>query len=145
MESYNALVTTLFEQECFLIEALPEQMPAETGCHPVEGDKFQREQDAARAARTMKFTNLLLNLTCFCDVAAFREEWVDHPDANWIGHAIDDVQQDRVRRVLFLFPEEEMLLVADAEDPNLLVFGPSESMQKILSLLTTAEGLSWHP
>ncbi|MBO7689782.1 MAG: hypothetical protein J6T14_02940, partial [Clostridia bacterium] len=51
-------------------------------------------------------------------------EWVDRPDPAWVDTAITELTEIGVGRLNALFPEENALLVFDADDLYLTVYAP---------------------
>ncbi|MCI5596748.1 MAG: hypothetical protein MR380_08600 [Lachnospiraceae bacterium] len=136
------LVEELLEQEYYVIDFLPEQVPQNA-----KGKFFEIEQFFLKGKEmgniADKFSRIILKLCCYYDFEVFYEEWFDDIDIDELDAIIRDVVLTCGKFIDILFGEKRMLLSVESETLNLTVYHPDEKAKRILCALAESEGVFW--
>ena len=150
MAEWNDMLESLLEQEAYVIDLLPERVPADADGQYFEVETYWRESRLHQETAD-RFLRVFLKAMCFYHMAALRDdgpdapdcEWVDKPDPAWVDATVTELTERGVGRLNGLFPEENALLVFDADDLYLTVYAPPVYMKRLLEGAALGEGLFW--
>lgn len=142
MDSPLQMVDRLLAAPCFLLDSLPEQVPADgTGQYFAVEQYFLEHPELLGLER--RFTCALLKLMCYYHVILGWCGWHDQPSPDRVAAAIDTVLSHQSGTIQLLFPEDDALLVLDGGDLYLSVYHPNAGMQQLLQNIARTEGLYW--
>ena len=132
------LIESLLLAPCWLIDVLPEQVPAQDAGQFFAVERYFLQRPQIIALR-QKFADLLLKLNCYFDFLVFwnyGEEGIKNPGPEILAARI----LDEKNTLQVLLNDKESLLFL-GEDLYMTVYAPSEKMLSILQPLAEAEGL----
>ncbi|WP_251497283.1 hypothetical protein [Otoolea muris] len=133
-------IDRLLKKQCWLIDVLPEQVPADAG-----GCFFEVEQfwlgDGERCGFADRFAGVILKLMCYYRIAALGEEWMEKPSPGAVCDRVKGIMGSGRGTFHVLFPEEDALIVLEGGDLYLSVYNPDDTMQRRLRGITASEGL----
>ena len=135
-------IDALFERECWVIDPLPWQAPAEVGQY-FAMDRYWRE-DARLRSLYARFADLVMKLNCYYDVRVCpgpSEEWTDNPAPERLAQWFSACVPGGGCRYLLILIGEGALLHLDGGDLYLSVYNPDVTLQTLVDLLARAQGL----
>ena len=140
----NALLESLLEGPCLVVDVLPERVPeSSSGCwFEVEDCFLEDKAEMSRLAR--KFRRIFLKLACYSWVDAFdtaRGEWVDCAAVGELADAVAAVVEAGSGGFAILFPYEECLLSIESGVLSMVAYGSNERFRTLLVNLAESEGL----
>lgn len=142
MDKRDEQIDRLLEQQCYILDILPRQVPAES-----DGQFFEVEHyflnSNRRNALGEHFVNVILKLMCYFHAEILWDGWHDRPSPGTVSRAVYRLMENHSGTLTVLFPEEESLLVCDWDCIYLSVYHPSESMKALLPDIAAMEGLSF--
>ncbi len=150
MAAFHEMLESLLEQDAYVIDLLPERVPADADGQYFDVEKYWRESRLHQETAD-RFLRVFLKTMCYYHTVVLRDdgpgspdaEWVDRPDPAWVDTAITELTEKGVGRLNALFPEENALLVFDADDLYLTVYAPPVYMKRLLEGAAMGEGLFW--
>lgn len=146
----------LLEKPYWVVDLLPEQVPADSPGHFFEVERFYLKRKRQRALHR-KYLGILLKLNCYFDMhicgfaGVFEGGWEINPKPKRLeqlleGLSASQYDKERVTTVDILFASENALIVLNHDDICMTVYNPSENLLRMLKLLSAAEGLFiWQP
>lgn len=136
---YN--IDRLLEMSCYLIDLLPEQVPAgSTGQYFAVEEYFRRGKVLKRFGR--KITSILLKLNCYYDFqVGYKNRWERNPDPEKLAGSIEDCIQDKVDCINIFVGGENTMIVISGGELYICVYNPDHRMRELLCQLSTSEGL----
>lgn len=144
--NYDDLTEEFLEREYFVLDLLPEQVPADS-----RGQYFQIEEywrlNGEKEKQLERFFRILLKLNCYYD---FDVIWQNKPvrnpkPAELLRYLMNLLAPGQEPLRIFLDDDAAMVHLA-ADDLCLAVYGPDERLQRILTALARSEGLYfWMP
>lgn len=150
MADYFEMLESLLEQEAYVIDVLPERVPADADGQYFDVEKYWLDS-RLHAETADRFLRVFLKAMCYYHTAVLRDdgpdaadgEWVDKPEPAYVDTAITELAAKGAGRLNALFPEENALLVFDADALNLTVYAPPIYMKRLLEGAALGEGLFW--
>lgn len=135
------MIEALLDKTCWVIDFLPEQVPADCGGQFFAVERFFLRQPALRR----RFAEILLKLNCYYDLQVCEpeaEDWTRNPDPEALLARIAANGED----LCILLPSECALITLNREDCCMAVYNPSENLLHLLDRLAGGAGLFlWQP
>ena len=138
-------IEALLEKPYWIIDILPEQVPAESEGQYSVIEKFYRKSPFI----LKKQADLLLKLNCYYDIKICQSFTTDgqisvfavNPDPNELIHMIRKGYLD-----IIIGKADEMLITRDPDDTYMTLYNADNKLLKLLEKLTIGEGLFlWQP
>ena len=125
----------LFTDPFWVIDILPEQVPADKGHRYFPAEQyFLRRPDTRQ-----KKSDLLLKLCCYYDVLAAA-------DTEEVRNPAPEVLEDWIHRRYTCVFIGDSVIASDPEDTSMTVYHPDERLLSRIRTLAAAEGLFvWQP
>lgn len=146
------LMENLLEGPYWIVDILPEQVPADSDGQYFAVDAYFRQpgrlQDLYR-----RFAEMILRLNCYNDMlVSFDscETWTENPEPEWFAEKLTYLKGNEFLRVVFV--KEKVMIDIDSEDTNMTVFAPDEDdydryalMCRIRKLAAASGFFMWIP
>ena len=129
----------LLNQSCWVIDILPEQVPAGGPGRYFAVEAYYLQPDRI-ADIHRRFTDVLLKLNCYYDIHVSTPE-EDLSAGNPAPELLDFWINAEQRDLCILLPGEDALITLNHDDLYMTVYHPSESLLNRISRLAVAEGL----
>ena len=145
MHEHDILVENLLQQDCWVIDYLPRQVPADAPGQffKVETYLLNHYEEFGLRAR---FTAVVLKLMCYHRVSVHWGQWVDAPSPDLVTEAIKTILDNHSGWLNILLPEEKALLVFEWDCLNLALYRPSPELLELIEEIARSEGLFlWKP
>ena len=151
-ENYEAVISRMLEGPYWVIDLVPDQVPAGArGQYPAVERYFRQPDRLASLYR--KYAELLLKLNCYCDMVIsldLCEALEINPDPEAFVQSVSALagpHGDRSGRFLrALFPAEKVMVDLDPGDTYVTVYDPKEKLLGKIRMLAAADGLFvWQP
>ena len=145
MHEHDILVENLLQQDCWAIDYLPRQVPADAPGQffKVETYLLNHYEEYGLRAR---FTAVVLKLMCYHRVSVHWGQWVDAPSPDLVTEAIKTILYNHSGWLNILLPEEKALLVFEWDCLNLALYHPSPELLELMEEIARSEGLFlWKP
>ena len=145
MHEHDILVENLLQQDCWVIDYLPRQVPADAPGQffKVETYLLNHYEEYGLRAR---FTAVVLKLMCYHRVSVHWGQWVDAPSPDLVTEAIKTILDNHSGWLNILLPEEKALLVFEWDCLNLALYRPSPELLELIEEIARSEGLFlWKP
>ena len=142
----DKLIDDLLEGPYWIVDILPEQVPAESGGRyfAVEGYFLQPERISALRR---KFAEILLKLNCYWEMAVSFDNgagWEKNPDPEKFAESLVSLPENGFARVMF--EKEWAMIDIEPDDTYMTVYDPDLRLMDKLRALAAAEGLFvWSP
>lgn len=140
MSKYDILVTELLEKDCWVIDYLPRQVPANSPGQffNVENYLLNHYEDYGLRKR---FTAVVLKLMCYHRVCVHWGQWLESPSPALLAEAIQTILENHSGWLNMLLPEEQALLVFEWDCLNLALYDPSPELLGLMEEIARSEGL----
>lgn len=127
----------------YIIDFLPKQVPAKAkGSFSKVESYFLNGPESERIAG--KFTRIVLKLSCYYKIEICENErWFSFKSCHKLERRIRRVMRSGSGFLNILLESEQVLLHISGGALCMIVYNPSESMQKLLAALAASEGLFW--
>ena len=145
MHEHDILVEDLLQQDCWVLDYLPRQVPADAPGQffKVETYLLNHHEEFGLRAR---FTAVVLKLMCYHRVSVHWGQWVDAPSPDLVTEAIKTILDNHSGWLNILLPEEKALLVFEWDCLNLALYRPSPELLELMEEIARSEGLFlWKP
>ena len=144
--AYDALIEERLAGPYWVVDILPEQVPADaSGQYPAAARFFLRS-DRVRALRR-RLAEILLRLNCYEDMDVtfdWGESWERNPDPEGFAARAEALSAPEYFRAIF--PEAGVMIDLDCDDTYMTVYDPGSRLLDRLRALAGAEGLFvWCP
>ena len=145
-DRFDSLIEDLLERPYYIVDILPEQVPAETGGQYFAVDRYFREPDRL-AALYRRFAEVLLKLNCYCGMTVSFdncEYWEKNPEPEEFARRLEGLSGNTFLRAMF----EEQGAMAEVEpgDTCMCFIDPQEKLLDKMRKLAASEGLFvWGP
>ena len=155
MSKYDILVTELLEKDCWVIDYLPRQVPANSPGQFFNVENYLLNHYEEFDLRK-RFTAVVLKLLCYHKLTVHWGQWVEDPSPALLAEAIQTILENHVQpsRVVLqtilenhsgwlnmLLPEEQALLVFEWDCLNLALYDPSPELLGLMEEIARSEGL----
>lgn len=145
-DSYEALAEELLEGPWWVVDILPEQVPAKAGGQYFAVERYYLQTARLRRLRR-KYAEILLRLNCYRDMAVSfdgGESWELNPDPEgFAAHMEGFVGRESLRAI---FPAERAIITMESEETHFTVYDPGAKLLSQLQRLAVAEGcFLWQP
>lgn len=145
MHEKDLLVNELLEKDCYVLDYLPRQVPADG-----RGQFFKVETYLLNHYREYRlyerFTAVLLKLMCYHTVSVHWGQWVDDPSPELVTGAVETILENHSGWLNVLLPEENALVVFEWDCLNLALYNPSPELLELAKEIAGSEGLfCWKP
>ena len=144
MRDYDRQVEALLEAPCYIVDFLPQTVPAGAAGQYFAVERYWLES-RRHGALAEKFAGIILKLMCYYRMVIDENGWTERPDPARIDRIIAEIAKERAGTLNCLFPDENALIVLDGDSLNLSVYNPSAEMWTLLAALAQSEGLFWRP
>ena len=138
------MIEALLEKPCWVIDFLPEQVPARSAGQYFAVEEFYL-RDAEQSDLRRSFARILLKINCYYDLQVCEPQaanFVLNPAPEQLYSWIEENKKD----LCILLPGEKALLTLNREDTCMAVYNPSERLLGLLGRLAAAAGLFlWQP
>lgn len=138
-EQINSVRQNLLNESYWVIDILPEQVPAGGSGQYFTVEKYYL-QPFRLADIHRRFTEVLIKLNCYYDFELCMydgEQYLTNPAPEALAFRISEMQED----LCIVLPEAEAVITLYHDDTYMTVYHPSEAMRRRLKLLAAAEGL----
>ena len=139
----NALLESLLEEPCLIIDVMPERVPKDSSTFWEVEDLLLEDKDEMELLAS-KFRRIVLKLACYFGFEAFdtaRGEWQEDGSADELSESIVEVVEGGVGGIAVLFPSEECLLFVEGGSLNMTAHGTNKRFRELLAKLAKSEGL----
>lgn len=144
MRDYDRQVEALLEAPCYIVDFLPQTVPAGAAGQYFAVERYWLES-RRHGALAERFAGIILKLMCYYRMVIDENGWTERPDPARIDRIIAEIAKERAGTLNCLFPDENALIVLDGDSLNLSVYNPSAEMWTLLAALAQSEGLFWRP
>ncbi len=142
-ETMEEAVERLLEEPYWIVDLLPEQVPADSPGSYFRVEEYYRQGKRFKELKS-RYADMLLKLCCYYDVrmmTASREEPLKDPSPAGIAAGAE-----KERWMNLLFPAEDALITLNREDLYMTVYHPSDNLLATVQKLANAAGLFlWQP
>lgn len=144
--NYDDLTEDFLEREYFVLDLLPEQVPADS-----RGQYFQIEEywrlSGEKEKLLERIFRILLKLNCYYDFdVLWQDRPVRNPKPNELMRYLMNLLAPRQEPLRIFLDDDKAMVHLIADDLYLTVFCPDEKLQRILTELARSEGLYfWQP
>lgn len=142
MENNNEIIDQLLEKKCYIIDFLPKRVPENSN-----GQFFDVEDYLLNSKRNHiikdNFINIILKLMCYYRIELFYNKWIHKPTPKQVKKSISEIMNNHHGTLHFLFPDENILLVLEADCLNLTVYNVREEMHHLFKQIASSEGMFW--
>ena len=145
MNEHDIMVNDLLEKDCWVIDYLPRQVPANSPGQffNVESYLLNHYEDYGLRKR---FTAVVLKLMCYHRVCVHWGQWLEDPSPALIAEGIETILNKRSGWLNILLPEENALLVFEWDSLYLTLYNPSPELLELMEEIARSEGLFlWKP
>ena len=138
---YMAQLDRLIEAPVYVIDLLPEQVPASRGRAWRKAEKwFFSRREYRRLYR--KFLRLLIKLSCFCDfTVSYGPDWEENPSPKRLERLVEQCTGRRKDYFNLLIDQGRAMIILNGDDLCLSVYGPDLRLRQLLCRLAQSEGL----
>ena len=137
-------IEELLEMHCWVIDFLPDQVPAGDAGQVFEVERFLL-REPLRSDLRRRFAGVLLRLNCYAEIRVCdpeKEEWQRNPPPEQLFSLVVRGEKD----LCVLLPEEDALLTVRRDELCMAVHHPPEKLLSLLERLAAGEGLYlWRP
>ena len=134
-------ISRLWREECWIVDFLPEQVPAEGGGQFFQVEWYLLSVDTDCRMRE-RLTAVLLKLLCYYPAVLHWNGWHPQPEPQRVKEAVQELMENHSGRLELLLPQKA-LVILDSDCLNLEVYGPDGEMQRRIAALAASEGLFW--
>ena len=138
------MIEALLNKPYWVIDFLPRQVPEGSAGQFFAVEQFYLQEPRQSALRR-QFAEILLKLNCYFDLLICEpeeENWARNPAPDKLLSWLTQEKKD----LCVLLPEENTLITVNRADLYMTVYGPSESLLKLLGQLAVSAGLFlWQP
>ena len=142
----DELMGNLLEGPYWIVDILPDQVPADAGGQYFAVERYYLEPGRIRVLYR-KFAEILLRLNCYCDMSVSFDDcktWEQNPDPELFAARLSGLSGNHFLRAVF----ESQCAMIDIEpgDTCMTVYDPDSNLFGKLRALADAEGLFiWSP
>ncbi len=134
-------IEALLDRECWVIDMLPERVPAGCGGSFFAVDDYWYES-GAREALSEGFFNIALKLSCYYGLDAFDgDELFESPSPEDLRRLVLSCAHRDSGHLWLLLGGDAAMITMDAADLNMCVYGPDARLCGLLEKLALSEGL----
>ena len=139
MNKMNRLINELLETQCYIIDLLPEQVPADSKGQffKVEGYFLKEFEQYGLCGR---YIRMILKLMCYFPVSIYWKKWAEQPAPEKVARIVHKIMKNQSGTLYVLFPVENALLVFDS-GLHMSVYNPSVELKRLLGSTAASEGL----
>ena len=138
------MIETLLNRPYWVIDLLPEQVPAESPGSFFAAERFFLSEEYQPALRR-RFAEILLKLSCYDELeigAPDGERLERNPEPEDLYRRVTQNRQD----LCVLLPGENALITLNRDELCMTVYNPPEKLLRRIEHLAAAEGLFvWQP
>ena len=138
------MIETLLNRPYWVIDLLPEQVPAESPGSFFAAERFFLSEEYQPALRR-RFAEILLKLSCYDELAIGApdgERLERNPEPEDLYRRVTQNRQD----LCVLLPGENALITLNRDELCMTVYNPPEKLLRRIERLAAAEGLFvWQP
>ena len=143
---YDDLVEELLEGPCWIVDILPEQVPADAAGQYFAVERYFLQPERIVPLRR-KYAEILLRLNCYVDMAVSFDScasWETNPDPETFAERVTGLSGNEFLRAVFA--EQNAMIDYDHNDTYLTVYDPGAALLGKARALAAAEGLFvWSP
>ena len=140
MSKYDILVNELLEKDCWVIDYLPRQVPANSPGQFFNVENYLLNHYEEFDLRK-RFTAVVLKLLCYHKLTVHWGQWVEDPSPALLAEAIQTILENHSGWLNMLLPEEQALLVFEWDCLNLALYDPSPELLGLMEEIARSEGL----
>ena len=140
MSKYDILVTELLEKDCWVIDYLPRQVPANSPGQFFNVENYLLNHYEEFDLRK-RFTAVVLKLLCYHKLTVHWGQWVEDPSPALLAEAIQTILENHSGWLNMLLPEEQALLVFEWDSLHLTLYNPSPELLGLMEKIARSEGL----
>ena len=141
---YDDMREQLLEEEYYVIDFLPRQVPAQRGKDYCAAERYLSSHPQIDSLYH-SFSQILVKLSCYFDMAVYdprSEKWSAASDPEDLVKSVMSCTEAGPDRYLhIIFPTENAMLTLEGEDLYMTVYHPGEYLQGMLKILSEGEGL----
>ena len=140
MHEHDVLVEELLKQDCWVMDYLPRQVPADSPGQFFKVETYLLNHFEEYGLRA-RFTAVILKLMCYHRVSIHWGEWIENPHPELVADAIKTILENHSGWLNILLPEENALLVFEWDCLNLALYNPSPDLLGLMDEIARSEGL----
>jgi len=145
MHKYDILVEELLKQDCWVMDYLPRQVPADSPGQYFKVETYLLNHYEEYGLRA-RFTAVILKLMCYHRVSVHWGEWIENPHPELVADAIKTILENHSGWLNILLPEVNALLVFEWDCLHLTLYNPSPELLDLVRQMAPSEGLfCWKP
>ncbi len=143
---FDDLASQLLEGPYWIVDILPEQVPANASGQYFSVERYYLHTDRIRALRR-SFAEILLRMNCYFDMAVSFdscETWELNPDPEIFASRLERLSGNSFLRAVF--EAQRVMIDMEHDDTYMTVYDPDSRLLDKLHALAVAEGLFlWCP
>lgn len=143
---YSDLIEALLDRPSWIIDILPERVPAESRGHYFAVEQYFLEPERIRGIH-LRQAELLLKLNCYFRMSVswgYGDSWEEDPEPELFAQRLSGIPQGGFCRVIF--PGQGAMIDIDSEETWMTVYDPEGCLSDKLEKLAGSEGLfMWRP
>lgn len=143
---FEGLMGDLLEGPYWIVDILPEQVPADAGGQYYSVERYYLRPERIRALRR-KYAEILLRLNCYYDMAVSFdscENWEENPNPEAFAARLAGLSGNSFLRAVFA--ARRAMIDIEPDDTYMTVYDPDARLLDKLRMLTAGEGLHlWAP
>ena len=142
MRDYMKVIDDLLGKECYIIDFLPQTVPADTAGHFFDVEYYLLNSERHLAIKD-KFAGVILKIMCYYQTCVLWNGWIEKPNPKVIDNAISEIMKNHSGTLNIIFSDVNTLLVFDWDCLNLSIYNPPKEAQRLFEQIAFSEGLFW--
>ena len=141
-EKLDSVREALLNRRYRIIDVLPGRTPESFAAAYSALEKYSFRDPEADMPYA-RFLNLIVKLSCFCNIAVSRPEggaWVRSPEPEYLSKTLSELAETR-RGGLHILADGKLLITLDAGDLYMTVYGSCPRLMRRIRQLARSEGL----
>jgi len=143
---YDDMMGNLLEGPCWIVDILPEQVPADADGQYFAVERYFRQPERIIPLRR-RYAEILLRLNCYFDMSVSFDtcgSWETNPDPESFADRVANLSGNDFLRAVFA--EQNAMIDYDHNDTYMTVYDPQSALLEKIRAFAAAEGLFlWSP
>ena len=140
MNKEDLMVNDLLEKDCWVIDFLPRQVPANSPGQFFNVENYLLDHYEEYGFKK-RFTAVILKVLCYHKFTVHWGDWLEDPSPALIAEAIETILENHSGWLNIFLPEENTLLVFEWDCLNLALYDPSPELLGLMEEIARSEGL----
>lgn len=135
-------IDRLLETPCYIIDFLPQQVPADCGGQFFKVENYLLNHYDRYGIRD-RVIRIILKVMCYYPVSVQWGEWMENPTPEQVADIIDTIMRNHSGDVNMIFTSKDALLQFGWDCLNISIYHPDEEMCALFEKLAASEGMFW--